>query len=194
MATPIIKIATASDEAPVIDVLVRAFREDPMTRWTWPNPQRYHMHFPSFVRAFGGKAFTHGSAYYADGYLGAALWLPPNVHPDKDMLITVLQRTVSEQIKKDVLAIFEQGGRYHPSESHWHLPLIGVDPFQHGKGFGSALLQHVLSQCDRDSKLAYLESTNPKNIPFYELHGFKLLGTIQSGMSPSVFPMLRRPR
>jgi ribosomal protein S18 acetylase RimI-like enzyme len=85
-------------------------------------------------------------------------------------------------------------GRYHPSEPHWYLPMLGVDPSQQGKGFGSALLQHALIQCDRDTKLAYLESSNPKNIPIYERHGFELLGTIQVGTSPSIFPMLRRPR
>ena len=58
---------------------------------------------------------------------------------------------------------------------------MGVDPSQQGKGFGSALLHHALIQCDCDSKLAYLESSNPKNIPLYQRHGFELLGTIQAG-------------
>jgi ribosomal protein S18 acetylase RimI-like enzyme len=195
MATPIIKIAaTASDEAPIIDVLVRANWADPAARWVWPDSQQFLLHFRSFVRAFGGRAFAHGSAYYVDGYAGAALWLPPNVHPDEDMLIALLQRTVSEQIQKDFFPVLEQMGRYHPSEPHWYLPLMGVDPSQQGKGFGSALLQHILIQFDRDNMLAYLESSNPRNIPFYKRHGFELLGSIQIGTSPSIAPMLRRPR
>jgi hypothetical protein len=28
----------------------------------------------------------------------------------------------------------------------------------------------------------------------YERHGFELLGTIQTNTSPSIFPMLRKPR
>ena len=163
-------------------------------RWGWPDLEQYLKHFPSFVRAFGGKAFTHGTAYYVDGYAAAALWLPPNVYPDEDKLISLVQHTVSEKIQKDFFPVFEQMGRYHPSEPHWYLPLMGVDPSQQGKGFGSALLQQALIQCDRDSKLAYLESSNPKNIPLYQRHGFELLGTIQAGTSPSIFPMLRRPR
>ena len=194
MTTPIIKTATASDEAPAIAVVVLAFSADPAARWTWPDPNQYLMHFPSFVRAFGGKAFAHGSAYYVDGYAGAALWLPPEVRPDEDALITLLQRTVSAQVQKDVFAVFEQMGRYHPREPHWYLPLIGVDPPQQGKGHGAALLQHALIPCDRDHTLAYLESTNPKNIPLYERHGFELLDTIQVGASPPIFPMLRTPR
>jgi hypothetical protein len=49
----------------------------------WPDAQQHRTHFAHFVQAFGGKAFTHGSAYYVDGYAGAALWLPPSVHPMK---------------------------------------------------------------------------------------------------------------
>jgi GNAT superfamily N-acetyltransferase len=194
MATPIIKTATASDESRVIDVIVRAFAADPPARWGWPDEQQYYTHFPSFVRAFGGKAFTHGSAYYVDGYAAAALWLPPDVHPDEDKLISLVQRTVSEHIQKDFFPAFEQMGRYHPSEPHWYLPLTGVEPSRQGKGFGSALMQHALIKCDRDRKLAYLESTSPKSLPFYKRHGFEVLGTIQVGTSPPIFPMLRRPR
>ena len=195
MITPIIKTAaTASDEASIIDVLVRANWEDPAARWVWPDSQQFLMHFPSFVRALGGKAFAHGSAYYVDGYTGAALWLPPDVHPDENALIALLERTVSEQIQKDFFPVLEQMGRYHPSEPHWYLPFVGVDPSQQGKGFGSALLQHILIQVDRDNMLAYLESSNPKNIPLYKRHGFELLGSIQIGTSPSIAPMLRRPR
>jgi ribosomal protein S18 acetylase RimI-like enzyme len=194
MTTPIVKTATASDEGPAIAVVVLAFSADPAARWTWPDPQQYLRHFPRFVQAFGGNAFAHGSAYYVDGYAGAALWLPPEVHADEDMLITLLQRTVSEQMQKDAFAVFEQMGRYHPREPHWYLPLIGVDPSHQGKGYGSALLQHALISCDRNHTLAYLESTNPRNIPLYERHGFTLLGTIQVGTSPPLFPMLRKPQ
>jgi ribosomal protein S18 acetylase RimI-like enzyme len=194
MATPIIKTATASDEAHLIDVVVRAFAADPAARWSWPDSQQYFMHFPSFVRAVGGKAFTQGTAYFVDGYAAAALWLPPNVYPDEDKLTSLAQRTVSEQTQEDFLSVFEQMSQYHPSEPHWFLPFMGVDPSQQGKGFGSALLRHTLIRCDRENKLAYLESSNPRNIPLYKRHGFELLGTIQIGTSPSIAPMLRRPK
>jgi ribosomal protein S18 acetylase RimI-like enzyme len=194
MITPIIQTATESNETAVIDVLVLAFSADPAARWTWPDPEQYLRHFPSFVKAFGGSAFAHGSAYYVGGYAGAALWLPPEIDPDEDALIALLERTASREIRADAFAVFEQMGRFHPTEPHWYLPLIGVDPSRHGKGYGSALMQHALIPCDRDKKLAYLESTNPKNIPLYERHGFELLGTIQVGTSPPIFPMLRKPR
>jgi ribosomal protein S18 acetylase RimI-like enzyme len=192
--TPIIKTATASDEASVIAAVVLAFSADPAARWTWPESNQFLTHFPSFVKVFGGNAFDHRSAYYLDGYAGAALWLPPDVHPDQDALMALLQRTGSTRFQRDGVAVLEQMGQYHPQEPHWYLPFIGVDPFHQGKGCGAALMQYALIPCDRDHTLAYLESSNPKNIPLYERHGFKLLGTIQAGTSPPIFPMLRTPR
>lgn len=194
MTTPMIRTATTADEAPTIAVVVLAFGSDPAARWTWPDPHQYLTHFPTFVKALGGNAFAHESAYCTDGHAGAALWLPPGVDPDEDALIALLQRTAHPSVQEDLFAVFEQMGRYHPQEPHWFLPFIGIDPSRQGKGHGAALMKHALIRCDRDHALAYLESSNPKNIPLYERHGFERLGTIQVGASPPIVPMLRRPR
>lgn len=189
-----VKTATPSDELPVIRTIQLAFSADPAARWLYPDPQQYLANFPSFIKAFGGKAFQRGSAYYIDGYSGAALWLPPDAHPDEHSLVTLLQQTVPEQGQGDVFGVLEQMNDYHPRTEHWYLPMIGVDPAHQHKGYGSALMRHALAACDREKKLAYLESSSPKNIPFYERHGFELVGAIQVGSSPPIFPMVREPR
>jgi len=194
MTTTSIKTATASDQEHTIATVVLAFAADPMARWSYPDPHEYLRHFPDLIRALGGKAFEHGTAYYVDGFSGAALWLPPDTHPPEDELIALAQRTVSERKQAEVFSIFEQMGSYHPTEPHWYLPFIGVDPARQGNGYGSALMEYALIPCDRENQPAYLESSNPRNIPLYERHGFEMLGTIQVGSSPPLFPMLRRPR
>lgn len=194
MMTIPIKSATASEQEQTIAVVVLAFSADPVARWSYPDPQQYLKYFPDLVRAFGGKAFEHGTAYYVDGFSGAALWLPPAVQPPEDEMLALLRRTIPERNQEELLSVLERMGGYHPTEPHWYLPLIGVDPAQQGKGYGSALMTHALLPCDRENKPAYLESTSTRNIPLYQRHGFELLGTIQVGSSPPIFPMLRRPR
>jgi ribosomal protein S18 acetylase RimI-like enzyme len=192
-----IKAAAPSEQAQAVNTIVLAFSADPAARWAYPAAHEYLTHFPAFVRAFGGRAFARGSAYCAqnaEGCAGAALWLAPGVEPDEEALVALLRSTVQGRAREEVFEVFEQMGRYHPSEPHWYLPLIGVDPARRGRGYGSALMEHALAHCDRDRTPAYLESSNPKNIPLYERHGFELLGTIQVGSSPPVFPMLRRAR
>jgi ribosomal protein S18 acetylase RimI-like enzyme len=194
MTRATIQSATTADEAAVIVVLTLAFSTDPVARWQYPNPQQYLTHFPPFVRAFGGNAFAHGSAYYVEGYAGAALWLPPGVQPDEDTLMSLIQNTVGEGERRELFAVFEQMGSYHPQEPYWYLPLIGLEALHQGHGYGAALMAHALASCDRNQTLAYLESTNPRNISLYQRHGFEVLGTIQVGTSPPLFPMLRKPR
>jgi ribosomal protein S18 acetylase RimI-like enzyme len=194
MTKPMVKTVTPSGADQAVGAIVLAFSADPIARWFYPDPHEYLLHLPSFVRAFAGKAFEHNSAYYVDGYVGVALWLPPDVHADEKALVALLQRSIPEEKQQEIFAFIEQMDRAHPSEPHWYLPMIGVDPTSQGNGYGSALLNHALERCDDEGKLAYLEASSPKSIPLYQRHGFELVGTIQAGSSPLLFPMLRKPR
>lgn len=192
MSTIPVKTATPSDHDRAIAAVVLAFGADPAARWAYPDPHDYLTHFPIFAGLFGGKAFQEGTAYYIDGFAGAALWLAPDVQPQEDEMIALLQQTVSRN-QDEVFSVLEQMGSYHPAESHWYLPLIGVDPARQGNGYGSALMKHALTRCDREKALAYLESSNPRNIPLYQRYGFEVIGTVQVGSSPPIYPMLRKP-
>ncbi len=194
MPQPTITTATPADEEAVIAVIARAFRADPVTQWAFDQPQQHAAHFPAFVRGFAGRAFEHGSADFIAGYLGAALWLPPGVRSDTAALVPWLRRTLSPAVQPDYFAVLERMERFHPREPHWYLAILGIDPAHQGQGYGSALLRHGLMRCDRDHACAYLESSNPKNIPLYERYGFELQGAIQAGASPPLFPMRRPPR
>jgi ribosomal protein S18 acetylase RimI-like enzyme len=192
LEVPAVRSVSANDEGPAIETIVLAFDADPVARWTWPQSHQYLAGMPRLVRALAGKAFTQGGAYCTEAYTGAALWLPPGAYPDEDMLADVMQSTVSPSHRAEVAATFEQMAQYHPNEPHWYLPLIGVDPAYQGEGHGDALMAHALARCDRDRVPAYLESTNPRNMSLYLRHGFKPVGTIQAGSSPTLIPMLRR--
>lgn len=189
-----VRAATDDEQAQVASVIVLAFTSDPMARWSLNEPHTYLSVMPEVVRAFGGRAFATGSADVVAGYGGAALWLPPGVQPDVERLAELMQENAEPSILPEAMSVFEQMDRFHPEEPHWYLPLIGVEPTSQNRGFGSALLAHGLARSDRDRVPAYLESSNPRNIPLYQRHGFEIIGDIQVGSSPRLVPMLRRPR
>ena len=188
-----VETVTVADQAAVIDALMLSFAGDPMARWSWADPKVYLAAFPRFARAFGGKAFEEGTAHRI-GHAGAALWLAPGVGPDDQAMAKLMVETISPTMAEDGGKLMEQMGAFHPKEPHWYLPIIGIDPAHQGKGLGGRLLAHQLAICDRDGALAYLESSNPRNIGLYERHGFEALGRIQAGSSPSMVPMLRKPK
>ncbi|HVG18187.1 MAG TPA: AraC family transcriptional regulator, partial [Blastocatellia bacterium] len=116
MTTIQIKSATESNQEQAIAVIVLAFATDPVTRWAYPDPHQYLSYFPDLVSAFGGNAFEHGTGYYADGFSGAALWLPPEVHPREEEMMALLKRTVPERNQEEVFSVLEQMGGHHPTE------------------------------------------------------------------------------
>lgn len=191
--TGICAAKTADEKSAVVAILTLAFSADPPSRWIWPDPKTYLEAFPQFAIAFGGAAFDRGGALYVKS-AGAALWLPPGTGPDEAALTDVMQRTADAATGTDAPELMQQMASFHPHEPHWYLPLIGTDPAQQNKGVGSALLRHVTDICDQDGTLAYLESSNPRNIPLYQRHGFEIVGRVQSGSSPVITPMLRKPQ
>ena len=188
--------AGPQDAADAMRTIMLAFGADPAVRWTWPDPIAFLEHFPRFAWAFAGNAFTQGFAdcVVADGFQGVALWLPPGVGSDDAGIDRALTEGLPEHRRAEVFGLMEGMAGYHPQEPHWYLPLFGVDPFFQGRGMGAALLKHAARRFDEAGETAYLEATNPKSVGLYERAGFELLGRIQQGDSPTLFPMLRRPR
>lgn len=188
-----VREASVSDEAQVVQTIVLAFSSDPMMRWCWPQAHRYLEVAPAFVRAFGGRAFHAHRAYCTAGFEAAALWLPPGVEPDAAAMGAIMERSAAPEVLDDVHELVGQMAQYHPQGPHWYLPLIGVDPAHQGRGHGSAVLAHALRECDRDGRPAYLESSNLRNVVLYQRHGFRVIGEIQAGRSPTMVAMLRAP-
>ena len=189
-----VEIASGADRDKTIQTITLGFLGDPVARWMWPDAKTYLDTMPAFVAAFAGKAFETRSAYIADDGKAAALWLPPDVEPDGDALEALFARTIAPEILDDLTAVFEQMAAFHPhDEPCWYLPMIAADPGFVGRGLGAAILKQALRRCDADSLIAYLESSNPRNMSLYERHGFEAIGRIQAGSSPTLYPMIRRP-
>ncbi len=148
------------------------------------------------IRAFGSSAFSGGTAFCTDGYAGTALWLSPSARvPTKKRLVRCSRGTGARSLAPRNNGHIRANGHVPARPTHtWYLPLIGVDPAHQGEGHGDALMAYALARCDLDRAPAYLESSNPRNIPFYRRYGFEPLGAIQVGSSPTLVPMLRRAR
>ena len=185
--------AHAKDKARLADVLTMAFADDPAARWLYPDADRYRYDFPDFVRVFGGNTVELGTAYRVDGDVACALWLPPGEVSDEAGLVDHVERRIEAHRHDEVIAVFEAMGQAPPTQPHWYLPLIGVEPTFQGYGFGSTLLEHVLKGCDRVGMPAYLEATSPRNIALYERHGFRRLEPVRVGTCPAITPMWRAP-
>ncbi len=122
------------------------------------------------------RSLRAGTSWHTDG--GAALWDGPKAwRLSTGESMSLALRTIRglgrrARVVGDALVDVEKA---HPSEPHWYLAALGVRPDCHGQGRGSALLEAGLARADAEAMPCYLESSNPRNVPLYERHGFEVI-------------------
>ena len=187
----IIRSAQHEDYECLGALLCVAFANDPFVRWILPNATGYIRSNYAYARIHAAAAIPYEACHIIGEGKGMSIWRPPGVAPDYE----AIAREVDIYTTQKCMAEFEQLRHaclpYHPHEPHWHLSLIAVDPAYSGQNVGANLLQHGLARCDGEGLPAYLESTNRRNLTFYQRHGFELLSEIHLPGIPGRYPMMR---
>ena len=184
--------ATEADRA--ISTLVLAFAADPHLRWLFPDAQQYLDHFPDVLRSFAGVAFAGDTIWKFEDISAVALWLPPGVAPDTDATVAVFEASVQPRSSATSWSCSNRWTTLTRQTPHWYLAWIGIDPAHQGRGLGSDLLQRCLEIIDSDHLPTFLDTPNPKTVPFYQRHGFDVVGDMAAGACPPVVSMLRPAR
>ncbi|WGR93488.1 GNAT family N-acetyltransferase [Bradyrhizobium sp. ISRA435] len=151
-------------------------------------------HFVGFLEYYAGDPYTDRSgACFEDGIKGALLWLTDKVHRDDARMMKYLLGSVPEYRRTETERIFEEFGKYHPTEPYWYFTMLGIDPMHQRSGWGGLLYRYGLAILDEANGLAFTEATSLSSARLYERLGWKIVGEVQVGSSPPFFPMLRRP-
>ncbi|WP_017596367.1 GNAT family N-acetyltransferase [Nocardiopsis potens] len=198
-----VRNATMEDVPGVARVLSRAFFEDPLTEWLFPDPVSRMAKSARWWAAYSGYVFIpRGRVRVAveDGprpvVRGAAAWKEPE-EPSMGprALLRTLPNTVSlfglRRLPELSALLREIGGLAPASGPYWHLEVLGVDPVVQGKGVGAALLDAGLSRADDDRVPVHLETNREENLAYYERYGFAPTGKLDAEGMPRAWGMLR---
>jgi ribosomal protein S18 acetylase RimI-like enzyme len=188
-----IKTLDLSDQDLAIDILARAFRDDPVMNWIGNKPEFIRLLFEVTMPAF----MLQGLTFMAPDESGIATGMGPNsklkwpfkpsnfIKALKIGGIRCVYRFAVSGLKTE---------KCHPKEPHYYLFAIGALPEFRGKGIGTALISQLLRKCDQQQVPAYLENSNEANLPFYSGHGFKVLEKIYFAEdAPPLWLMWREP-
>lgn len=192
--------AVAADPHVAGAVLGRAFTTDPVFRWIIGETPRLQERLTLAFTAFAVGAVHKPAAQVlvTPDRAAASIWLPPNGwRAPLSEIVKQAPRLLRAYGNRSVraLRLLSIVEKHHPKEPHWYLEAIGTVPEQRGRGIGPTVLTPVLEQCDAARLPAYLESSNPQNISFYERHGFVTLPLFELPPGcPVITPMWRDPR
>jgi ribosomal protein S18 acetylase RimI-like enzyme len=190
--------ATAADIDAVARSLARAFEDDPLIDYIFPEKNRLQRLERFFVADLRHIYLGYDDVWTTTEHKGAALWAPPDRW----------RRSPWEVAKSAPATVRALGGRLgaalaalstiernHPPGPHYYLGGLGTDPAFQGTGVGSAVITPVLDRCDEQGLGAYLESSKEKNIPFYNRHGFEVTRELAMPKGgPPIWLMWREPR
>jgi GNAT superfamily N-acetyltransferase len=196
-APPVVRRAAPAALPPMASTLARAFADDPVMDWFFPDPARRARYVERMFRLRVGSLLDLGETYTTDGHLGGAVWAPPGrweLSPLRGLAL-MLRIVPMTRARTPLLATgWTKIDAVHPREPHYYLAILGTEPDAQGQGIGSALLAPVLDDCDRNEIPAFLESSKRSNLAFYARHGFRVTGELDLPEGPHIWLMWRDPR
>lgn len=167
------------------EIIAEASVNDPYWAYMIPDlTSRFHF-MRKFLKVNLQIEWTRGHLMgVGEPLQGIAVWSPPELikNPRNPQILTSLQylRLLSLAIIRLAPKIIRVFRRYramrvkHAVQPYYHLILIGVAPSSQGKGYARKLIRPILDEADRERFGAYVETTNPHNVAFYEHFGFEL--------------------
>ncbi len=185
------------------DLLGRGFYDDPLSAYLFPDEARRLDQLRWLYRGSARYAHRYGETFTTPGLEGVALWLPPErPYPHQLGMVRVglglaplrfglgwLRRSVNAMNQ------LEAAHKRDVAPRHWYLFLLGVEPSHQRQGIGGRLIEPVLSRAAADGVTCYLDTTNERNVRFYQKHGFEVItaGEVPRG-GPRFWTMTRQPR
>ena len=166
------------------EALTGAFEGDPMTSYLFVTGSNLRKKLSYLFGIELRYVFRHGVVETIGEGRALALWLPPTrmngafnamVQAGAGMAPFRMGLKATWRVVLLLRSLHELHSRLQSGE-HWYLLGLAVHPEHQGKGLGSHLLRHGITRAQSMRLPCYLETTNPRNVAYYEKHGFRLLG------------------
>lgn len=196
---PVVRPATRDELPAVGDVLAKAFVDDPVFRWLSKDSPTWHRRASTWFATEARCQFDgDGEVWVDDDVRGAAIWATPGHWRSgfRDLLHMAVPsaRLLGLGLGRGLRTITTME-RHHPSSPpHWYLSVLGADPAFQGHGIGGALIRAVTDRLDEEGVPAYLESSKPANVPYYQRFGFADSDPLPLTACPPLIPMWREPK
>lgn len=180
-----IRPATSSDLDSAALVLTAAFDTYPWTRWTLPD-DGYAERLEEVQRLYLAHALDHGIVLVDEQVRAVAAFLPPGAPtPTEEIQHRVVELHGSRLAALSGLSLPDA------LAGCWTLETVGVDPAHQGTGLGTAVTSKGLAMIDQRGGPVALETSDERNVRFYQRLGFIAAATTTIPGGPIVYSMNR---
>jgi ribosomal protein S18 acetylase RimI-like enzyme len=193
---------TDADVQRVTPALARAFQADPLFAWIEPDPERRAGFLLAFMRGLAWRSHLFAEAFTSSPeVLGASLWVGPDLgrlSPEQ------LERSGLDRAAQDLGP--ESRSRYDAFDAvrdvvervaprpRWYLGVLAVEPAAQGRRLGERLMRAGLDRADAAGLPVSLETLQPRNVTWYQRHGFAVAASGEvPGGGPTYWVMRREP-
>lgn len=179
-------------------LIARAFAwHEPWGAWTVPDErvreERLRERFVADIRA---RFLPHGECRTI-GLETVTLWIPPRDRPGAECFDARRSEDDYDSYgdrAPAIRAVDELIRSLRPSEPHWFLDTIATEPELFGRGLAGRLLADDLERRDSVGDLCALDTHTPRQVAFYERHGFGVVGSGEPAPGLPIVVMVREPR
>lgn len=164
-----IRAARADDVGRLPRTIMRAFADDPVMRWFFPDDDDYESLMPLVGASMVRRWLATDTLWCTDDGVAMAGWSPPG-RPQVDVAQPAIDHPDWRLARFG--AIRSTLAAHTPPEQHWYLNLLATHPDWQRQGLGGALIGVVFEQADTAGLPCYLETETTENVAYYRHHGF----------------------
>lgn len=173
------------DISTIAEILAEAFADDPCFKLVFEPSSNRLSTIQAFFEPYIRDASQRGKIAISSDSLGTCVWYPAEVEIYNEQyervfaeVVKIVTKFAGEESARRYQHLLEQLDNNEPQPNHCEVFFLGVKPSARGKGIGRDLIEPVLDYADKNQQPCYLVSSTPRNLSFYERHGFKKYSSI----------------
>jgi len=174
--------ANANDKQTVVSILSKSFNENRSVNYVLRRDSSRESRLKKLMEYSFDYCSNFGEVFLSEDRKACALIVLPDkrktnfksIYLDLKLALTCVGLANLGKVMKRESKIKS----LHPKTPMYYLWFIGVDPDVQNKGLGSKLLKQLIERGKELSRPIYLETSTPKNLPWYEKFGFSVYNVL----------------
>jgi GNAT superfamily N-acetyltransferase len=170
--------AQRKDKTRIIEILCQSFQNDPAINYILGSNVNHNKKMKQLMAYSFEFGLANGKVEISEDKNSVAIWKSSN---SKKMTINLFYESILfffafgwSGIKR-ISAMEKKIAAFYPDKTIFnYLWILGTNPNEQGKGYGTAILSKAINKYEQDKVPLYLETSTDSNLKYYQRKRFEL--------------------